>query len=93
MEDLAVVFSSFLPTIDNSGFELRLYNNFETIKKAPGKISFEQPANIVLLDLEGKFIRSIASNVTEFELADFNSGEIRTYGIYFNRGKDGRSND
>ncbi|WP_413538566.1 glycoside hydrolase family 38 C-terminal domain-containing protein [Enterococcus malodoratus] len=93
VEDLAVVFSSFLPTIGNSGYELRLYNTFETIKTAPGKLSFEQPANIVLLDLEGKFIRSIASNVTEFELADFNSGEIRTYGIYFNRGKDGRSND
>ncbi|MBU5366580.1 alpha-mannosidase [Enterococcus devriesei] len=87
IEDLSVVFSSFLPTIDNTGFELRLYNAADTVKTQSGKLLFKQSANIVLLDLEGRFIRTVAANVTEYELADFNSGEIRTYGIYFNQRK------
>lgn len=87
IEDLSVVFSSFLPTIDNTGFELRLYNAADMVKTQTGKLLFKQSANIVLLDLEGRFIRTVAANVTEYELADFNSGEIRTYGIYFNQRK------
>ena len=87
IEDLSVVFSSFLPTIDNTGFELRLYNAADTVKIQSGKLLFKQLANIVILDLEGKFIRTVAANVTEYELADFNSGEIRTYGIYFDQCK------
>lgn len=89
LENLMVVFSSFLPTVDNTGYELRLYNASETSQNNPGKLSFGEAANIALLDLEGRFVRSVASDVTEFELVDFNSGEIRTYGIYFNQKKDG----
>ncbi|MGK0605188.1 glycoside hydrolase family 38 C-terminal domain-containing protein [Enterococcus gilvus] len=85
LEDLGVVFSSFLPTIDNTGYELRLYCVSETSQKDTGKLIFGEPATIALLDLEGKFVHSVASCVTEFELTDFNKGEIRTYGIYFNQ--------
>lgn len=84
LKDESVVLSSMLPTIDGTGIELRLYNpSKQVVKENIGTVVCTKPADISLLDLEGKMQQSVASASQELEMAPFKPGEIRTYGIYF----------
>lgn len=84
LDNEGVVLSSMLPTIDGTGIELRVYNpSKESIIDNIGTLTFTNPADVLLLDLEGKVRDSVASNKQEVSMAEFKPGEIRTYGIYF----------
>lgn len=85
IDELTVVFSSLQATIDGTGIELRLYNPTDVAQTAPGKLSFDAPTEVKLLNLEGKVIDSVSENVTTLPMSAFKPGEIRTYGIFFNQ--------
>lgn len=74
--------SSFGVTKDQTGVEVRLYNPTDNDVTAPGKLKLAKESNIVLLDLEGNMLHSVANDQMEYHLEDFKPGEIRTYGIY-----------
>ena len=72
-------------SIDQTDIQLRLYNPCDTAQGMPGVIKLQEPAAIKLLNLEGKIIGSLENSTKELKMAEFRPGEIRTYGIFFNK--------
>ncbi|KRL58592.1 glycoside hydrolase family 38 N-terminal domain-containing protein [Latilactobacillus fuchuensis] len=82
VNDLQVTFSSFMQTIDGTGFELRLYNPTDQAITLPGSLELHQNCRIAELDLRGQVQATLATSPSDYDLTTFGPGEIRTYGIY-----------
>lgn len=82
LTDSEVVLSSFANSVDQTGYELRLYNPTDQTISASGKLTFNGQFRIATLDLRGHVIETCASATAEFMLPEFGPGEIRTYGLF-----------
>lgn len=82
LEASHVVYSSFEPTIDGTGFELRLYNPLDKAIETPGKLQFAKALSVGIGDLAGHLEQILASDVTNWAMAAFKPGELRTYYLY-----------
>jgi mannosylglycerate hydrolase len=77
-----VTLSSYAPSVDGTGCELRLYNPRTEAVSNPGKLILTKACNLTINDLAGQVIDSVASQTTTLTMQSFKPGEIRTYGIF-----------
>ncbi|HIY91783.1 glycoside hydrolase family 38 C-terminal domain-containing protein [Companilactobacillus sp. HBUAS56275] len=77
-----LVKSTFTSTPDGTGLVVRLYNPSKEKIKNPGSIRLNLSSNVKILNLNNQVIENGVDNIKEYELASFNPGEIRTFGIY-----------
>lgn len=77
-----VVLSSFANSVDQAGYELRLYNPTDNAITTPGQLTLTGQFRIATLDLRGHVIETVESSVETFTLPPFGPGEIRTYGLF-----------
>ncbi|MCH4169982.1 MAG: alpha-mannosidase [Lactobacillus sp.] len=81
LADSHVVLSSFTRSVDQTGFELRLYNPTAAPAEA-GVLQLPDTATLALVNLKGEVQQLVAHNSAAVALTPFEPGEIRTYGIY-----------
>lgn len=86
LEELQVVFSSLQATTDQTGYEVRMYNPSEKEIPAPGSINCKTLSTIAQLNLRGQHLQHLTETKNRYQMASFKPGEIRTYGIYPQKG-------
>ena len=74
--------SSFQTSVDQTGYELRLYNPTQQTVANPGNLQFTQNVNVSLMDLKGEVQQTVANAVKNYSLPKFKPGEIRTMGLF-----------
>lgn len=82
INNLKVTLSSFQTSVDQTGYELRLYNPTQQTVANPGNLQFTQNVNVSLMDLKGEVQQTVANAVKNYSLPKFKPGEIRTMGLF-----------
>ena len=77
-----LVASNIEMTNDLTGYTIRLYNPTKKVLEQPGQLVFNQKVSIQQVDLNDKPVTFVGDNFEQFEIPQFEPGEIRTYAIY-----------
>ena len=77
-----LVYSSLYLAEDTNGIVVRVYNPSKSQIVEGGTIQFGTICNVAELDLNNSVKKSLCSAVTSYNMGKFNTGQIKTFGIF-----------